>query len=82
MSKEIELGCSVKDKITGSKGVVTGIVYYLSGCNQVLVCHKAGKGGDYKANWFDVQRVERTKDKVIKLENGNTPGFGEQAPIR
>lgn len=55
---ELQLGCTVKDKITGFEGVVTGIVDYLSGCNQALVVPKVDKDGKLRdAHWFDVQRL-------------------------
>lgn len=82
--RKIELGVTVKDRITGFKGVVTGFVSYLTGCNQALVQPKAGKDGSFKeALWLDEQRlVVDTKAARITLENGKTPGFDKPAPIR
>jgi len=79
----MKLGITVKDKITGFTGTVTGFVQYLSGCNQVLVVpsvDKEGKLGD--AHWFDEQRLERVGECVISLDNGETPGFDIVPPKR
>lgn len=79
----MDLGITVKDKITGFEGVVTGFVKYISGCNQVLVVPKVDdKGASRDGAWFDVQRMERVgKDQII-LDNGDTPGCDAAAPIR
>lgn len=34
-------GQTVKEKITGFQGVITGVVSYITGCNQYLVVAKA-----------------------------------------
>lgn len=79
----MELGITVKDKVTGFSGTVTGFVQYLSGCNQVLVVPKVGKDGSFKeAQWFDVQRIERVGKTKVALDNGKTPGFDHAAPKR
>ena len=79
----IKLGATYADKITGFKGVATGYVKYLTGCNQVLLVPKCDeKGAKVSAEWFDVQRVAKTNDAVVKLDNSKTPGFDAPAPIR
>lgn len=79
------LGFTVVDRITGYKGVVTGAVYYLTGCNQVLV-QPSGlneKDGVKEPTWFDVQRVvEVLSVPRCVLENESTPGFDKPAPKR
>lgn len=80
----IELGCLYEDRITGFRGVATGHVDYISGCNQVLLTPRIGDNqGQNEATWFDIQRVRRI-DGVsrIVLDNGTTPGFDKAAPIR
>lgn len=80
---QIELGKTYIDKITGFKGVAVGVVYYISGCNQVLISPKVDKDGKIKdSNWFDVQRMKEEKVKRISLDNEKTPGFDMEAPKR
>jgi hypothetical protein len=79
------LGRKVKDRIAGFKGIATGYVSYLTGCNQVLVAPPVGKDGSAKdSNWFDESRLEvDRKTAAIKLETkGFTPGFDKTAPAR
>lgn len=78
------LGRKVKDRITGFAGVVTGYVYYISGCNQALVVPPVGKDGkNADSNWFDVQRLEiDAKAKPIVLNNAATPGPDRAPPAR
>jgi len=79
----MELGITVKDRITGFKGVVTGFVQYISGCNQALVVPKAsGEGAYIEAQWFDIQRLEQQDEPQIKLDNGATPGCDRAPPKR
>jgi hypothetical protein len=81
-SMATELGATVKDKITGFKGVVTGRVEYISGCNQVLVTPSIKADGDLNdARWFDEDRVELQPDPVISLTI-TSPGADSPAPIR
>lgn len=71
-----DLGIGVKDIITGFEGVMTGFVYYLSGCNQALVNHKVGADGKLiSAEWFDQQRLVETDPNKVELNNAETPGF-------
>jgi hypothetical protein len=79
----IELGRTVKDRITGFTGVVTGHVVYISGCNQVLVAPPVDKDGKVPdSHWFDEQRVEYVGGERIVLDNTNTPGPDREAPKR
>jgi len=77
------LGATVTDRITGFRGVVTGLVHYLTGCDQALVQPPA-KDGEYKSSeWFDVQRL--TVDESVApfvLDNSATPGPDRPAPKR
>ncbi|MGR3179947.1 MAG: hypothetical protein ACUZ8E_18045 [Candidatus Anammoxibacter sp.] len=79
----IELGKTYKDTITGFKGVCIGYVQYITGCNQVLLTPKVDETGkSVKSDWFDEQRVTESKAKKVVLDNGETPGFCEAAPIK
>jgi len=78
------LGATVKDRVTGFKGVATGYCIYLTGCNQVCVCPPVdGDGKTREASWFDVQRLEiDTAQAFIRLDNEKAPGFGAPPPSR
>lgn len=80
----IELGSKVKDRITGFEGIVTGRCEYISGCNQALVAPPVDKEGKHRdSQWYDEQRlVVDTSAVLIVLDNGDTPGFDVQAPVR
>ena len=56
----IELGMTVKDRINGFEGVVTGRAEYLYGCIQVFVAPtKLAEGGKYpEGQWLDEGRVQ------------------------
>jgi hypothetical protein len=80
----VQLGITVKDKITGFTGVVTGFVVYISGCNQALVVPKAKADGSLSdAQWFDEQRLDIDSSVApIVLDNAKTPGSDMPAPKR
>lgn len=80
---QVELGHTVQDRITGFTGVVTGIVYYISGCNQALVAPRVkSDGGHQEAHWYDLQRLEVQAGAKIVLDNGTSPGCDKEAPRR
>ena len=63
-----KLGMTVKDVVTGFKGIVTGRVEYLTGCTQYLVQPPVKKDGDcVDARWIDEDRLENTSTKVFSL---------------
>lgn len=78
------LGKTVEDRITGFKGIVTGYVSYLSGCNQCLVTPRIKEDGTKReAEWFDEQRLEVVSGiPAIALDNSKGAGFDVQAPKR
>lgn len=79
----IELGVTARCRITGFQGVVTGLVDYISGCNQALLVPSVDeKGVARPAEWFDVQRLERVGSDKIVLDNQRTPGCDMQPPKR
>ena len=80
---KMEMGWSVKDRITGFAGVVTGRAEYISGCNQALVAPPLGKEGQHRdSQWLDEQRLERVGDEQVTLDNGSNPGCDRAAPVR
>lgn len=58
---EIQLGHPVRDVVTGFKGVVTGIIDYISGCRQALISPAVNEKGDIvESRYFDTDRLEVT----------------------
>ena len=54
------LGVTVRDRITGFTGVVTGFGTYLTGCDQFLVSPPAKDTGEYvDGHWLDDIRLEQ-----------------------
>ncbi len=83
MAALIPLGSTVKDRITGFKGVVTGYVTYISGCNQCLVAPPVQKDGKIsESHWLDEQRLEVVGKAVTTLDNSAARGFDAPAPVR
>ena len=79
----IQLGSTVKDSITGFRGIATGRCEYISGCNQVLVQPEVNEKGDFvEARWLDEQRLTADNLPLVTLDNGETPGFDVPAPVR
>lgn len=79
---EIVLGMTFKDRITGFRGVATGFVRYLTGCNQALLAPTVDATGAMRESaWFDVQRLEVDPDVPrIKLDTYTYPGPGSDKP--
>lgn len=66
----IVLGEEYEDRISGFKGVATGIAEYLYGCRQVLLS-KSGTG-EVVADWFDEQRlIDERRDGGICTASGS-----------
>ena len=78
-------GDEVTEKITGFKGVITGAVCYLTGCNQYLITAKS-KSDKEEATviWYDEGRLALTiKEKVSQKEvEADDNGCDVQAPIK
>jgi len=71
------LGRTVRDKITGFEGVVTGQATYLSGCNRSLVVPKAKDSGEYVAGeWMDDQLLEVVDPNADPIVLDNADGAG------
>jgi len=78
-------GDRVRDKISGFEGIVTGSVYYVTGCNQYLLQPK-GEDPSKKpdANWFDEGRlvIVKQREVVESFVTGEENGSDLQAPIK
>lgn len=77
---KIKLGATYKDVVTGFVGVATGYVQYMTGCNQALLVPKYKKGDKDTSRWYDEQRLTQVGRKVIKVDNGVSPGFDAEPP--
>lgn len=77
-----KLGATYIDKITGFKGVCTGYVQYITGCNQLLLAPRIkADGGLDDGRWFDEQRCDVVKSvDVVTIDAGTAPGFDTPAP--
>ena len=65
----VRLGDLVRDKLTGFEGVATGMIQYLTGCDQILInpCKvKSDDGKLFDAEWFDNTRVEVVTPQKFK----------------
>lgn len=81
--KKIELGEWVSDAITGFSGYVTGLVEYISGCNQALVQPGCKLDGDViESRWFDLVRL-KVDTTVARIYLFAAPtGSDREAPRR
>lgn len=78
------LGKTGKDKITGSKGIVTSVSFDLYGCIQVIL--NPGKvGADGKeiacVGWIDVNRVRVVKEERVMEHPDFDVKYGETKSI-
>jgi len=65
-STAIGLGDYVRDRVTGFRGIVTGITYWLNGCIRVgIQGEKLNSGVPSETQWIDdVQLTVVTKGKI------------------
>jgi hypothetical protein len=69
-------GDEVKEKVTGFSGVITGIAFYLTGCNQYLVtARQKDEFSEAATHWYDEGRLEFiskkfTEEDVKAVDNG------------
>lgn len=77
------LGKPCEDRITGFKGIITGYVNYLTGCDQYLIIPKAKKGGSYPDGvWLDTNRIDvETDAKPVGLNDDKPKGPDAPPPI-
>ncbi len=77
MTNKSMLGYIVKDIVTGFQGTVTGVVSYLTGCDQFLIQPKIKSGNEFiEARWFDENRIKRVGSKT-KLKISDRAESGE-----
>lgn len=81
----VELGDKVVDQITEFNGVVTGIVYYITGCHQALVAPKSTDNVFKESHWFDLDRLyvnEKSTFRPAQVSSSERPGADKPAPVR
>lgn len=74
------LGKQAKCKVTGFKGIITSVVYYLNGCVQVCVIPPAGK--DVKmpdGEYIDIGQID-VIGKGVTIESKDTGGPQRDCP--
>jgi len=78
----IKIGETVKDIVTGFKGVVTSRTEYLYGCTRLGVQPKADKDGKMpEAQWFDEPALTKVKgSKTLERASLDTGGPGMGNP--
>ncbi len=78
----MKLGQKAQDVVTGFKGTITGLCYYITGCNQALLQPKVKADGErLDGAWFDFDRLEITDETPIVLPH-TSDGADLPAPIR
>lgn len=70
-------GDSVVEAVTGFKGIITGSVYYITGCNQYLIVAKTKyEFSEAKSTWYDEGRLKLVEAKTVKIEDVETKKRG------
>ena len=60
------LGLTVKDQVTGYKGVVTSICFDLYGCVQAIINPGTDKDGKLSEQaWFDINRLKIVSETLV-----------------
>ncbi len=78
-----DLGDSVKDKITGFKGIVTSIHCYLNGCRRIAVQPKELKDGKpIESQIFDEPQLDIVKKQAVEGDKRKPrPGGFQPRPV-
>ena len=76
------LGWNATDTVTGMNGTITGIVTYLTGCDQIVLTPKLNKDGEYQSGrWFDINRMEINADvERVVIHSDKSAGPGDIPP--
>lgn len=69
------LGTTMKDRVTGVKGMVESVSFDCYGCVQAVLRPAAGKENKVPdAHWFDVKRLENAGKRLMALPAFLPPG--------
>ncbi|MBN2713193.1 MAG: hypothetical protein JXR97_12300 [Planctomycetes bacterium] len=77
----IELGSTVKSKVTGLKGVVTSRSECLNGCNRYYVQPKANKDMKVPDGWW-MDEADLVVQKVPIINRANQDRGGPSSRVR
>lgn len=69
-------GDSVREKVSGFEGVITGTAFYISGGNQYLVVAKSVDNVEPISLWFDEGRLKLKQRNLITIENDSNSKTG------
>ena len=76
------LGYTYTDVVTGFIGTCVGHVFYLTGCEQLLLIPKVREDGSFvDSAWLDISRCIKLDNERIVIELNNS-GFDKPAPKR
>lgn len=80
----VELGDEVECRLTGHKGLVTGITKYLTGCDRAEVRAPLTKEGKLGDNWsLDIPALKIVKKGKVKASDvRNDSGGPPSSPAR
>ncbi len=61
------IGFTVKDIVTGFKGIVTGQAIYITGCDQVSITSQCGENDTGHTMWVDINRIKinQNLDRIV-----------------
>ena len=78
-----ELGCTVKDMITGFKGIVRGRTQYMTGCNCYAVQNiKLGTDGQPQEwKWYDEGQLQQVGKKIVSLQEEGKKDRSRGGPV-
>ena len=83
MSKEITLGSTARDTISGFKGTVIAITTWLNGCVRITIApHELKDGKRIESDTFDVQQIEVVEAVPEPAEPAKRPGGPTMHPTR
>ena len=78
----LENGMRVRDVISFREGIVTGIVKYISGCNQALIQPQMTDTKAQESFWCDLDRLEVIDAHPIILPRHDHPGADRETTRR
>ena len=78
----IEIGMTVRDKVTGYQGLVTAITTYITGCDRALVTPRVLPDGKIESEWIDVPCLERVGKDRLLIDSDRYAGGGPNPPPR
>jgi hypothetical protein len=77
--KEIQLGNTVRDKVSGLIGIASSRVEHLNGCVQIAVRPKVTSDNKMPDAWYiDIETLEYVDDGITV---GQRPGGGETTRV-